>query len=203
MAVSPNRALAQERVFQSQLAFGQIAETDIARWLLQRGNVLLPIYEKEIDTGKGPRVFFSGGDFVAPDFLVLRGGDRIYWIEAKHKTVFTWHRKTHRWTTGIDRHHYQQYCKVRDMLGFPVWLLFLHESSIPDPRDLRFGCPNECPTGLFGGDLDWLRMAENHEHPNHGRSGMVYWAYLNNEEPWKSLKEIATLEEVRRCRPRR
>lgn len=200
MEVSPNRALAQEKVFQSQLAFGQIAETDIARWLLQRGNVLLPIYEKEIDTGKGPRIFFGNGDFVAPDFLVLRGHERIYWIEAKHKTVFTWHRKTQRWTTGIDLHHYRQYCKVRDCLGYPVWLLFLHESSRPDLRDLRFGCPSECPTGLFGGDLDWLRMAENHEHPNHGRSGMVYWAYQNIEEPWKSLKEIATLEEVKSCR---
>lgn len=203
MALSPNQALAREKQFQSQLAFGQIAETDIARWLIRRGNVLLPIYEKEIDTGKGPRIFYEAGDFIAPDLLVLRGSNGIYWIEAKHKTVFTWHRKTQRWTTGIDQHHYNQYCKVRDFLGFTVWLLFLHESSRPDSRDLRCGCPPECPTGLFGGDLDWLRLAENHDHPNHGRSGMVYWAYENSDEPWKNLKRIATLEEVKKASEQR
>lgn len=197
MAISPNEALARERQFQNQLAFGQIAETDIARWLLARGNILLPIYDKEISTGKGPRVFFQGGDYIAPDLLIVKGAGGLRWIEAKHKTVFTWHRISKRWTTGIDRHHYKQYLLVRDQVGLPVWLLFLHECSMPSTEDLRRGCPETCPTGLFGGDLDWLKTIENHQHENHGRTGMVYWAHENLEQPHKSLKRLATLEEVR------
>lgn len=188
MAVGPNQLLARERLFQNQLAFGQLAETDIARWLLARGNMLLPIYDKEYDTGKGPRIFFQGGEFVAPDFLVLKGGERLYWIEAKHKTVFTWHRITSRWTTGIDKHHYEQYCQVRKVIGFPVWLLFLHECSKPDARDLKHGSPLECPIGLFGGDIERLKL--NHDHKNWGRTGMVYWAH-------EDLQQLATLDQVR------
>jgi hypothetical protein len=49
--------------FQKRLAFGQIAETAIAQWIMRaRGGVVLPIYEVEHDTGKGPRVFSAEGD---------------------------------------------------------------------------------------------------------------------------------------------
>lgn len=175
--------------FQQNLAFGQLAETDIARWLMRvRGASLLPIYDIEYDTGKGPRVFAPNRQLVAPDLLVFSDG-RILWIEAKHKTVFSWHRKTARWVTGIDRHHYRNYLAVAQLFGLPVWILFLHKSDKPHHRDREHGCPDACPVGLFGGDVDSLKDSINHEHDNHGVSGMVYWAH-------DTLKLLATVNDV-------
>jgi len=178
------------KTFKEQLAFGQIAETQIARWLLARGGVVLPIYDVEIQSGKGPRVFSKDEQFAAPDLLVASSGG-VHWIEAKHKTVFTWHRISKQWTTGIDLHHYSDYRCVEERIPWPVWLLFLHRSATPDSRDMAANCPEACPVGLFGNPLSVLVDNESHQHCNHGRHGMVYWGV-------DSLRRIATLEEV--CR---
>jgi len=111
------------------------------------------------------------------------------WIEAKHKTVWSWYRKGSRWETGIDRHHYKQYCEVEQRLGLPVWLLFLHSQSTPWASDLRMGCPSECPTGLFGEQLAVLTGKISHESNRHGPTGMMYWAH-------HSLRKIASLETI-------
>ena len=163
--------------FQKQLAFGQLAETDIAKWIMRRGGTVLPIYDIEYDTGKGPRVFSKLRTFVAPDMLVFKAG-RMCWIEAKHKSVFAWYRLRQIWTTGIDLHHYSQYHEVQELLGIPVWLLFLHRSSTPSAIDRKHeSCPATCPTGLFGGNLEFLSRNEDHRSDRHGSSGMVYWAH--------------------------
>ncbi|MCG8351023.1 MAG: hypothetical protein MI924_24910 [Chloroflexales bacterium] len=176
--------------FARQLAFGQLVETQVAMWLRRaRGWSILPVYEKEIDTGKGPRFFGPQTQIIAPDMLVMRGTD-VRWIEAKRKTVFTWHRISQQWTTGIDLRHYQDYCRLAAATPWDIWLLFLHTSSQPNPRDLSH-CPPLCPTGLFGETLTFLRSHENHRHGNWGPRGMVYWAHT-------SLRKIATLDEVYR-----
>jgi hypothetical protein len=170
--------------FATNLKTGQLGESLIARWCMSRGNSLIPVYEKEIDTGKGPRFFSPEGQFVAPDMFLLPA---MMFVEAKHKTVFSWHRITERWCTGIDLNHYEGYQRVQAISGRPVWLLFLHRSPTPDARDIAAGCPDVCPTGLFGEDLRFLTENENHRHTNWGRHGMVYWAV-------EKLKRLAPLE---------
>ena len=172
--------------FAQNLEFGKVGESDIAFWLRSKNRFVLPIYEKEIDEGKGPRLFGPNGEHIAPDMLVF---PEIEWIEAKHKNVFTWHRKTKRWVTGIDLNHYRGYQETQRESGRRVWLLFLHRSSRPDDRDLKVDCPTECPVGLFGGSLDYLMRHENHSHPNWGRHGMVYWAVT-------TLRLLASIQEV-------
>lgn len=172
--------------FTGQLAFGKVAEGKIAKWLMRRGHSILPVYEQEKHTGKGPQLFAADHSFVAPDMLVF--GNKFFWGEAKHKTVFTWHRKTSRWTTGIDAHHYKDYRMVRECHGLPLWIFFLHESDVPDGRDLKHGCPDRCPVGLFGEEIETLAEKENHRHENWGRHGMVYWAH-------ESLMELAPLSD--------
>jgi hypothetical protein len=160
----------------SDFKMGRVGEGRIANWLKRRGWAVLPVYEKEVDEGKGPQLFMLDKSLIAPDMLAFKKTN-VRWIEAKHKTVFTWHRITQRWCTGIDLRHYRDYLQVAELSPWPVWLLFLHERSIPDARDLQYGCPQECPTGLFGGELFYLQNNENHQHKNWGRSGMVYWAH--------------------------
>jgi hypothetical protein len=168
--------------FSESLDYGQVGESLIARWMRRRGNFVLPVYEKEIDTGKGPRLFAPNGQRIAPDMLVF-GGPLPKWVEAKHKTAFSWHRLTARWVTGIDLRHYQDYLLVDDETPFPVWLLFLQRGG--HAKD----SPVDSPSGLFGNSLSHLRENENHRHGNWGPSGMVYWAI-------KDLRKMATLEDV-------
>lgn len=174
-------------MFKEKLAFGKLGESQIASWLRARGHYVLPVYEIEENQGKGPRLFAPSREFIAPDLLVF-DCDGIRWIEAKHKTVFTWHRITERWTTGIDRNHWNDYVALAETWPWPIWLLFLHENEEPDDRDKPY-CQGTCPVGLFGNDLLYLKDNINHEHENWGRHGMVYWSH-------EILKEVATLNEV-------
>lgn len=170
------------RSFDRSLEFGQAGESAIARWMRSRGHTLLPAYEKIIDNGKGPRVYAPNGTLVSPDFLVWKG-DKAFWLEAKRKTGFTWHRITSRWVTGIDLRHYEDYLKIQDVSSWPVWLLFLQEGG--PAKD----SPDVSPSGLFGNTITYLKSHENHRHDNWGKSGMVYWSHDH-------LKLIAPLSEV-------
>lgn len=172
--------------FERQLKFGKAGESLIANWLKRKGYSVLPVYEKEISEGKGPQVFTASGNFIAPDLLVFGSeNDKVWWIEAKHKNAFTWHRITERWVTGIDLRHYQNYLRVQELSPWPVWLFFLQRDG--RAKDTPPG--KISPTGLYGNSLNYLEDHENHRHDNWGRSGMVYWAN-------STLKKIATLEQV-------
>lgn len=173
--------------FRENLGYGQAGESEIARWLIGRGSTVLPVYEKIIDTGKGPQLYTAIGNLVAPDLVALKD-QKFTWIEAKRKSAFTWHRITQRWVTGIDLRHYEDYIKVREVVGAPVWLLFLHEGG--QAKD----SPKESPAGLFGSEIIQLMQNENHRHKNHGRSGMVYWARRDDGGP---LALIASVDEIR------
>jgi hypothetical protein len=155
--------------FAQNLDYGQVGESRIAQWYKAKGYGVLPVYDIEKQTGKGPRLFMPKGQLIAPDIFVFKQG-AAFWIEAKHKNAFTWHRKTGRWVTGIDLRHYEDYCKVDETTPWPVWLLFLHDGG--QAKD----SPPDSPKGLFGNSLAYLRDHENHRHQNWGKTGMVYWA---------------------------
>lgn len=188
------------QTFKEKLAFGFIGESEIAHWLRRRGFTVMPAYEKELNTGKGPRIFAPNDEIIAPDMLAIRpsnvaAGTWVQrWVEAKTKHVFSWHRISGYWTTGIDIRHYTDYCYFQDMYRHSIWVLFLHLSDAPDPRDIPY-CPPHCPTGLFGAPLRRLRHCESHRSDKYGRSGMVYWRC-------DDLILLATLAEVRQTMPR-
>lgn len=167
--------------FEENLGFGQVGESAIARWMRRRGNYILPVYEKEIDSGKGPRLFGPSGQLIAPDMFVF-GGPEPKWVEAKHKTAFSWHRKTKSWVTGIDLRHYEDYLAVDERTPWAVWLLFLQKGG--QAKD----SPAKSPSGLFGNPISYLRDHENHRHSAWAK-GMVYWAC-------RSLKLLASLEDM-------
>lgn len=174
--------------FAAKLSFGQIGESVISRWLQGRGHAVFPAYQVEHQTGKGPQLFAASGDLVLPDLLAFKAG-KVHWVEAKHKTCFTWHRLTGKWTTGVDLRHYGEYQEVAARTALPVWLLFWHPMPEPSPADRLHGCPPVCPTGLFGGDLAVLERNENHRSDRHGKTGMVYWAH-------DALRLLANVDEM-------
>lgn len=168
--------------FAESLKHGQAGESAIAAWLYARGYYVLPVYEKILDTEKGPQLFTPERSLIAPDLLTYNRAGEVRWIEAKHKSAFTWHRLTQKFVTGIDLRHYADYLAVDDESPWPVWLLFLHEGG-----QAKDSPPS--PDGLFGNPLSLLRECESHRHENWGKTGMVYWAI-------DSLRKVATLDEV-------
>lgn len=180
--------------FSRTLATGKVAEGRIARYFIEsKGCSVMPVYEMEKARGKGPQVFTPTRGIIAPDMFVFK--NEAIWVEAKHKTVFSWYWKERCWCTGIDLRHYKDYLAIEDESLWPVWLAFLHVSDIPREEDIARGCPEVCPTGLFANSLAYLREHEHHQcAPGNGdngwgRSGMVYWQM-------ESLKLIAPLWQV-------
>lgn len=143
----------------------------------------MPVYEKILDTGKGPQVYTVDGSIVAPDLFCF-SLKKAFWVEAKTKNAFTWHRRTSRFVTGIDIRHYEDYLSLQEKTKWDIWLLFLQlgGKAKDNPEDVS-------PSGLFGNTLNYLSKNENHRHDNWGKSGMVYWSI-------DSLKRIATLENL-------
>jgi len=177
--------------FEDKLKIGRVAENEIVAWLRSRGNGVVTVYEIEHKSGLGPRFFGKDRAFIAPDILLFNGGGRVLWCETKHKTVFSWYRIDGCWETGIDSRHYDEYLKVADETGLPVWLVFLHRTSTPSADDLKHNCPLSCPVGLFGGDLDYLKNNISHRSDKYGPHSMVYWAH-------KTLRKLADLKDVQR-----
>jgi len=174
--------------FSHQLQIGKVGESLIAKWFQCRGYNILPVYEKEISENKGPVLFSAEGEnIICPDMLVFKK-DKILWIEAKHKTAFTWHRISRKWVTGIDLNHYRHYQRVATNLsGWPVYLMFLHKMGTA--KDTPDGLIS--PSGLFGEELLFLSQHENHRHMNWGKSGMVYW----NSDTLKKYADLETITE--------
>lgn len=174
--------------FDKHLRRGRVGEGLIAKWLQRRHDcAILPVYDLEIETGKGPQIFTAQGDIVAPDMLIKRG-DRLCFGEAKTKSCFTWHYTTSKWTTGIDLRHYEEYQRAGKRMGCPVYLFFLHLNSEPAPQD-KSRCHGLSPTGLFAISLKYALQHESHRSDRWGSSGMVYWAHA-------SLKLLAPVAEV-------
>ena len=169
--------------FKESLAIGRVCESKVACWLrFNRGWSVLPVYEIAEGQFKGPQFFTPEAEIVAPDMLAMKGAT-VRWIEAKQKSVFSWHRITGRWVTGIDLKLYDKYLQIALCSPFPVWLMFYHTLAVTSEGD------GKCPTGLYGNDIVRLSETENHRHENWGRGGMVYWAK-------DSLIALATCEEV-------
>lgn len=158
--------------FAAQLQWGQKGEKLIAEYLCGRHKLaVMPVYDVQIQSGKGPQVFTADASYAAPDALLFNS-QVARWVECKQKTSFTWHRNTQRFTTGIDANHFQDYLKVKEISPWPLWLMFLQGEG--EAKDTPQG--KVAPSGLYGGEIDYLKDNVNHTHANWGRHGMVYWA---------------------------
>lgn len=189
--------------FDRNLATGQRTENLIMNWMISRGSVVIPVCDVKPfvdDRGikKGPQVFDDVRTYTAPDVLAFKRG-KAMWLETKHKTVFSWHRASKKWVTGIDIPHFEDYCRVQEITGQQVYIMFLHVSDQPAAYDEQHGCPFVCPTGLFWAPVDVLKEMESHRSDKWGRRGMVYWACsfkMPYGEQLGPLRFVAPLSEV-------
>ena len=134
--------------------------------------------------------------FVAPDLLAFKPankpGGKVFFVEAKCKSGFTWSRQYQRFETGIDRHHFRDYLEIRHRTGVPLWILFLQKGGAV--KDAPPEKPSS-PRGLFGNEILELATRISHEHDGWGRHGMVYWS-AEHPEGDPALKRIARYHDV-------
>lgn len=176
-------------VFNKNLDYGQIGESEIARFFRSYGYFVMPVYQST-EQFKGPRLFNpQGKELIAPDMFIFRSNPedyktQAYWIEAKHKTTFPYFRKKGIWTTGIDKVVWMDYLEIQESTPWKVWLLFLHRGG----SDKHTGRQSE--PGLFGETIDKLKHTIDNEctASQMGKGGMVYWDK-------RSLRRLATLEQ--------
>jgi hypothetical protein len=172
--------------FEDTLARGDSGEDKVRKWLLSWGYCILPRFQP--DNGRGPRIYTPERDLIAPDIACFHPVENcIRWVEVKTKDVFSHHRKTNNWVTGIDLKPYEQYKELLTISPWPIWILFLHELDRIETRDE----PWPCPTGLFGQSLDILMSCENHTDDRWAR-GMVYWK-IDNLHFYSTLEDINNL----------
>ena len=176
--------------FESALSFGKTGEGFLAHYLIRSGFSVLPVYEIEQGQFKGPSVYTSAGNFVAPDMMAFSScadfeGETCFFVEAKTKSAFTLHRKTGRFVTGISKRHFEDYIQVQSRSPFTIWIMFLQ---------LNGGCAKDSPqgpTGLYGATVSRLMRNVNHEWiAPRDRDSMVYWAA-------ESLSYFASLDDVK------
>jgi len=161
--------------FTHLLREGRKGERLIAHWLMRRGFSVLPAYAVSEHDAKGPRVFSMEGDLISPDLFVF-GQSKAFWVEAKSKAAFTWHRISQTYQDGIDIRCWDDYRALRERINWPVWLLFLHgphQRAKDNPPD------KTPPTGLFGGEIERLATCIHHRSDNYGSGGMVYWCHAD------------------------
>lgn len=170
--------------FADKLHIGQkFGESPIGKWLRDGGFNVQPVYEKVYKEFKGPTLFAAdGNEYILPDIFCFKRG-AAFFVEAKFKTTFSFHRNTSCWTTGIDIACYEHYQKVMLVSDWPIYLLFLHAGGF----DKDTG--EKSPSGLYGGKLENLMKREHHRSTRHGKGGMVYWGI-------EDLKKYTTYESL-------
>jgi hypothetical protein len=175
------------------LGYGQAGEGLIAKFIRSRGWYVLPVYEKEINNRKGPRLFTPDRELIVPDLFVFKG-EIARWIEVKRKAAFSMYHVTGEWCTGIDQKYYEDYLKIDSETAWPVVLMFLQEGG-----RAKGDIQTDSPTGLYIGKLSELKDCEHHRWDGGGwGSPMVYWGIEGPEKPFvaKGLRLFATLEQL-------
>ena len=105
-------------------AFGKVAEERIGRILVEQGYAIIP-------TNKGddgwPHLNDSLEDLTLPDILAIKN-KVLRWVEVKRKDAVP---STVKGTTdfGIELRHYEDYKKVQEITGIPVWLAWCEIGS--------------------------------------------------------------------------
>jgi Holliday junction resolvase-like predicted endonuclease len=115
-----------EEDFQRNLKLGRRWELAVAAWLKSRGWLMMPDYAS-LNTGGAPKLAGASGGTVLPDLL---GADRgcMKYVEVKYRTkVVVFRRRRQKVTGKIKERLWEQYLRVEDQTGIPVWLVFIQK----------------------------------------------------------------------------
>lgn len=181
-------------IFKKSLPLGRRGEALITKWLREKDYTVIPSYAPDDTIRNGARIFTPTGELITPDLLAWNG-ENPFFAEAKYKEEgCSWYSIAKCWCVGMDLNKYEHYIKVEEHFRWDVWIMFILPTSIPSKKDTPFGCPKECPIGLYGAEIKQLAKHEHHRGKN---PDCVYWhidsltrlQYFENQEDMNSLKD--------------
>lgn len=111
--------------FKRLLEFGQEGEHEIAKWLMDRGVTVMPLYQ--FDPSHAPYLINRYKKTISPDLICFK--DDAFMVEVKTKNQ--WVVYGDRVETGIDRNHYDHYKNVSQLTGKKVYVFFNHKTDDP------------------------------------------------------------------------
>lgn len=113
--------------FEEKIAFGNIAELEIAKILVEGGYFVIRSYDYvgKGENNKAPRMYGKIANLILPDLDACKEGKRT-WIECKHYTDTPFNRKFQIFVHGIKLRHYKHYLEVEKVSGCAV-MLFIKE----------------------------------------------------------------------------
>lgn len=136
----------QPRDFSASLAFGQEGEHLIAEALLRRGCAVSPLYQFQTHDAAPVMLWRQNGELakcILPDLTVWSSTREVLFVEVKRKTRWVTY-EAHK-ETGFNQRHFDHYLELRQRLGTPIWVFFLHEQREP--------------TGVYVGEISALEKS--------------------------------------------
>jgi hypothetical protein len=116
--------------FEEQMEKGSKTEEIIDELLRKNGWYTIPIYRHKYDPKHkrevAPRIYGIKEHITLPDILAFKS--KAIWVECKHELGASWTYSVERFEHGLAGRLFDDYKKVKDVTGFPVWLMF-HETN--------------------------------------------------------------------------
>jgi len=140
---------------------GRNGEQLVAELVMRRGGFVIPSYDYSGSDNKAPRMQGLRDSHILPDLDVSKRGTRV-WIEVKTKAAASYTRITKRLEHGIHRRHWDEYRKVQQITGTPVWLVIYEEATgdvLAQAMDELDGCRREAKGMAPGGMVFFPRDA--------------------------------------------
>lgn len=125
--------------FKKSLQFGEEGEHEVAKFLIDRGVTVLPLYQFNSD--QAPVLLSMNEQIISPDLICFKR--EAFMVEVKTKNQ--WVSYKGRVETGLNKRHFDHYKKIQQMTKKNVYVFFNHKT--------------EQPTGFYFAPLNkWTRF---------------------------------------------
>lgn len=115
----------KQKSFNEQLKIGEEGEHIITQVLLEKGIVVMPLYQFNAD--KTPMLFSLDENIICPDLLCYN--ERAFFVEVKSK--HQWVRWKNNLETGFNYKHYKHYLNAQTKTKQDVYVIFRHTKEEP------------------------------------------------------------------------
>jgi len=114
-----------QKNFEKLLKFGQEGEHEVAKYLIEKGVSVLPLYQ--FNAEEAPYIVNMNNKLISPDLICFNKVS--FFVEVKTKNQ--WVEFKGSLETGLDKRHYLHYLEISKTTNLQVYLFFNHKQKEP------------------------------------------------------------------------